>query len=63
VGIAAALVTAQAFRSLLFEVAPWDWAASGGAGAVLLGLSALAAALPAVRASRVNAADTLRRSD
>jgi len=49
-----------ALQSLLFDVAPTDPAAFGTAALVLLGSAGVAAWLPARRASRLDAAISLR---
>jgi predicted permease len=60
VGLAAALVTSRLFTSLLFDVAPSDPVALGGACVVLLSIGALAAYLPARRATRIDPVQALR---
>ena len=47
-------------RSMLYEVSPLDPVALGVAGLCVLLLGTLAAALPAIRASRVDPATVLR---
>ena len=60
IGIAAAVPAARLMASVLFEVAPGNWAASGAALAVMLLAGLMAAALPAWRASRTDPWQTLR---
>ncbi|HXB69707.1 MAG TPA: ADOP family duplicated permease [Candidatus Acidoferrales bacterium] len=59
-GILASLATARLLTSLLYGVTPTAPSASLAAVAIILLTGALAAALPAWRASRVDPADTLR---
>jgi predicted permease len=59
VGLVAAWLGARSLESLLFEVEPADPAVFGVAAALMLGLSALAAWLPARRAIRMDPARTL----
>jgi predicted permease len=59
-GLAAALTTSRLFRTLLFDVSPVDPIALGGAGVLLLVVGALAAFLPARRATRVDPVQALR---
>jgi predicted permease len=58
-GLFAAWVGAGRLEALLFQVEPFDPAVFGSAAALLLGLSALAAWLPARRATRMDPARTL----
>lgn len=60
IGIPLALFAADAMQKLLFEVTPSDLAANAGAIAVLVLIAALAAYLPARRASRVDPMHALR---
>ncbi|HEY4129484.1 MAG TPA: FtsX-like permease family protein, partial [Gemmatimonadaceae bacterium] len=60
VGLAVVLVTSRLFASLLFDVAPTDPVALGGACVVLLSIGALAAYLPARRATRIDPVQALR---
>lgn len=60
VGLAAALATSRLFTAMLFEVSPTDPVALGGACVVLLVVGALAAWLPARRATRVDPVNALR---
>jgi putative ABC transport system permease protein len=59
VGLGGAAATVQAFRALLYGVAPWD-PASFTAPLLLLLVAAAAALLPALRASRVQPGAALR---
>ena len=59
VGLVAAWLGARSLESLLFEVEPADPAVFGVAAALMLGLSSLAAWLPARRAIRMDPARTL----
>jgi len=59
-GAGLATQTSRFIRTMLFEVAPGDPAAIGGAIALLLAVAALAACLPARRASRVDPVIALR---
>ncbi|HEY4129483.1 MAG TPA: ABC transporter permease [Gemmatimonadaceae bacterium] len=60
VGLAVVLVTSRLFASLLFDIAPTDPVALGGACLVLLSIGALAAYLPARRATRIDPVQALR---
>jgi ABC-type antimicrobial peptide transport system permease subunit len=60
VGIAVSYGLGLALRSLLFGVAHTDAFALGGAALVLIVSAGLAAWLPARRASRIDAATSLR---
>ena len=59
-GLLAALVAGRALRALLYTVAPTDPASLGAALLLIASAAALAATLPAWRASRVNASALLR---
>jgi predicted permease len=59
-GLAAAWETAPAIRSLLYGVTPSDGLSLGAAAAFVLLVSALGAAVPAARATRVEPAAALR---
>ena len=59
VGVAGA-VAASRLTALLYEVSPTDPAALLGACALLLGVAAVAAYLPARRATRIDPARALR---
>jgi predicted permease len=59
-GVAGALVASRVIASLLFQVSPNDPISIAGACAVLLAVAAIAAYLPAQRASRIDAALALR---
>jgi ABC-type antimicrobial peptide transport system permease subunit len=59
-GLAAALATSHLFRTLLFDVSPVDPIALGVAGLLLLAVGALAAFLPASRATHVDPVQALR---
>jgi putative ABC transport system permease protein len=61
IGTAGALVTARALASLLYEVAPADPAAIAAVVALLALVSLAAGYLPAMRASRVDPMQVLRR--
>jgi ABC-type antimicrobial peptide transport system permease subunit len=60
VGIVGAVAASRGIASLLFEVSPTDPVSLGGACIILLLVAAIAAYLPAYRASRVDPARTLR---
>jgi len=60
VGLAAAFATSRLFTTLLFQVSPADPIALGGACFVLLAVGALAAYLPARRATRIDPVQALR---
>ena len=60
IGVPAALFAASSLRSLLFGVVPQDAATLIGACLVLTGSAALAAYIPARRASRVDPIVALR---
>ena len=59
-GVAAALAATTMLRSWLFGVAPSDPAAFAAAVLLLATTAAAACVVPALRASRVNPAETLR---
>ena len=59
-GLAATWAAAPAIRSLLYGVAPWDGMSLGAAAAFMLLISAVATAIPAARAMRVQPASALR---
>ena len=59
-GLALTVLTTPALRSVLVQTSPYDPAAIGGASIVLLLCGALAAAAPALRASRVEPLSELR---
>jgi putative ABC transport system permease protein len=60
VGAALFLAIGEGMRSMLYGVAPWDPLTVGAVVLIMIGLAALAAALPAVRASRVDPMTVLR---
>jgi len=60
VGVPAALLAAGALRSLLFEVTAHDPAVFAAIPVLLMVVAALACALPAARAARIDAAVALR---
>lgn len=60
VGLAGGLVVLRTMTSLLFDVRPADPATLAGAAVLLLGTGIVASALPAWRASRIDAARSLR---
>ena len=60
IGLVVALATSRLLSALLFEVSPTDPIALGGACIVLLGVGAIAAYLPARRATRIDPAVALR---
>jgi putative ABC transport system permease protein len=60
VGVPAALLAAGALRSLLFEVTPHDPSVFAAIPVLLMVVTALACALPAARAARIDAAVALR---
>jgi predicted permease len=59
-GLAAAWEAAPAIRSLLYGVTPSDGISMGAAAAFVMAISALATAIPAGRATRVEPASALR---
>jgi predicted permease len=59
-GVVGALVTSRLFTTLLFQVSPVDPVSLVGAGALLLVVGALAAFVPARRATRVDPVQALR---
>jgi ABC-type antimicrobial peptide transport system permease subunit len=59
-GLAAGRLTAPLISSLLYGVPPEDLRSLGGAALVVLAMAAVAAAVPAVRAARINPAVALR---
>jgi putative ABC transport system permease protein len=60
VGLVGVLAVSRIFASLLFQVAPTDPVSLGGSCLVLLGVGALAAYLPARRATRIDPVQALR---
>jgi ABC-type antimicrobial peptide transport system permease subunit len=60
VGLPAAAASCHLLKSLLFGVAPLDPLTFAGAALTLLGVAALACYLPALRATRIDPALTLR---
>jgi len=60
VGLLAALWTSRALSRFLFGVESWDPVTYAVVAAVLLGLSLLAGALPARRATRIDPVQVLR---
>ena len=60
VGLGGAIAIARSLRSLLFEVAPADPLVIATVSAVLLLTAGVACALPARRAARLDAVETLR---
>lgn len=60
VGLALALLTGRALRSLLFEVSPVDPVTLGGATVLLTAIAALASYLPARRAAQIAPMEALR---
>ena len=60
IGLSIALLLARTFRALFFEVAPLDVGSLAAGGAILLLVAAVAAVIPARRASRVDPAVALR---
>ena len=62
VGLAFAVLAAQGMRAILFGVGPLDIASLAAAALLLIGAAALAAFVPALRASRANPLEVLRNS-
>jgi ABC-type lipoprotein release transport system permease subunit len=60
IGMAGALVSTRLLRGMLYEIDPLDPVAIAGAALLLVGVSALAAYLPARRATRIDATAMLR---
>lgn len=60
VGLIGALAVSRLFASLLFQIAPTDVVSLGGCCLVLLAVGALAAYLPARRATKIDPAQALR---
>jgi ABC-type antimicrobial peptide transport system permease subunit len=60
VGTVAAMALSHTLEALLYGVRPRDAASFAAAGAVLLAVTALAAFVPALRASRIDPANALR---
>jgi ABC-type antimicrobial peptide transport system permease subunit len=60
IGIALSMALAQALESMLYGVRTGDVASLAIAGVVLLGVTSVAAWLPALRATRMNAVRVLR---
>ena len=61
IGLAAAAILTRTLSSLLFGVTPLDPVTFVAAPAVLVATAVVAAAIPAIRAIRVNPAVTLRQ--
>ena len=61
IGLAGAVATTRLLQSLLFGVEAADWVTLASVGTVLFVVSAVAVLIPAVRASRLDPARTLRR--
>ena len=59
-GVAASLMFSRYIEATLFDVSRADPASMAGAAAVFVGVAALAAALPARRASRLEPVTALR---
>ncbi len=59
-GVAGALMTNRLIAALLYDVSPADALTLGGVAALLLGIAALASAIPARSTSRIDPADALR---
>ncbi|MCP5110739.1 MAG: FtsX-like permease family protein, partial [bacterium] len=62
-GVLGSFWLARIFSGLLFGVEPWDPVTIAGSVAVLVGISACSSLAPALRASRVNPAEVLRKDD
>jgi ABC-type antimicrobial peptide transport system permease subunit len=60
VGLPAALIASRALGSLLFDVTPYDASVLAAVSALLLMVAAVACAVPAGRAARIDAAVALR---
>jgi putative ABC transport system permease protein len=60
VGLPAALAATAARRSLLFEVTPYDVSVLAAMAVLLVAVAAVACAVPALRAARIDAAVALR---
>jgi predicted permease len=60
VGVVGALLTSRLFTALLYQVSPVDPISLGGAGALMLVVAALAAFVPARRATRIDPVQALR---
>jgi ABC-type antimicrobial peptide transport system permease subunit len=61
-GLVLAMLVAQGMRAILFGVAPLDVASLAVSALLLIGAAALAAFVPAFRASRANPLEVLRNS-
>jgi predicted permease len=61
-GLAGAIATALLLRSVLFEVSPWNAQTLVSSAAIVAVCAALATLAPALRAIRLDPADTLRHS-
>jgi putative ABC transport system permease protein len=59
-GLVAALVLSRAVTSLLYQVSPTDPVALGGACLILMAIGAVAAFLPAQRATSIDPMEALR---
>jgi len=60
IGVALSIASARALESMLYGVRAGDAASQAGAGLLLLAVTSLAAWVPALRATRVDAAEVLR---
>jgi len=61
-GLVFAALAGQGMRAILFGVGPLDIASLAAAALLLIGAAALAAFVPALRASRANPLEVLRNS-
>jgi ABC-type lipoprotein release transport system permease subunit len=59
-GLGAARAAAPLIASILYGVTPWDVGSLIAAAVIVLAIAALAAAIPASRAARINPAVALR---
>ena len=62
VGLLAAYSLARSIQALLFGITPQDPMTYAGVAAVLITVSMLACAIPALRAARLDPLKTLRRN-
>jgi ABC-type antimicrobial peptide transport system permease subunit len=60
IGLGLSFAGARAAGSLLYGISPFDWPSFGVSGLLAIGVGLVAALAPALRATNVDAADSLR---